>query len=70
MDKRSLAYKIDEGAQQLGISRSMLWRLIGERKVKTFSVGRKRLIAHEELLRFISDGEAAREAADAEKATA
>ena len=67
MDSQTLAYKVDEGAHQLGVSRSMMWKLISGGEIKTFSAGRKRLIAREELLRFISDGEAAREAADAER---
>ena len=70
MDPRTLALKVDEAAQQIGISRSMMWKLITQGKIQTFSVGKRRLIAHSELVKFIQQSEAERRELDATVRTA
>lgn len=53
-----LAYSPQESAQTLGVSRQHIYKLIADGTLKTFTLGRRRLIARSELERLVR-GEAA-----------
>jgi excisionase family DNA binding protein len=50
---------IEDSAKSIGISRAGLYRLIGEKQLRTFKVGHRTLIAESELQRFIAERMAA-----------
>jgi hypothetical protein len=56
MSLPKLAYCVLESCQILQVSRTILWKLIKTGKLKKISgVGRRVLISHDELVRFIND---------------
>jgi excisionase family DNA binding protein len=48
-----LAYSIPDAADMLGIGRSKLYKLLDEGSLPTVSIGRRRLIAHADLVAFV-----------------
>jgi excisionase family DNA binding protein len=50
-----LFHQIPEACQLLNIGRSMLYELIAARKLKSVTIGRRRLIAATEIDRFVSE---------------
>ena len=48
-----LAYPVAEAAAMLGIARTFAYDLIGRGELRSFTVGRRRLVAHDDLLAFI-----------------
>ena len=47
------AYSIHETAEALGLGRSKLYELLQSGEIPTFYVGRKRLVAADDLQRFV-----------------
>lgn len=56
---RPLANAIPEAARRLGISRSAIYELMKEGRLRAFKVGTRTLIAEEELVRFVADAQPA-----------
>lgn len=56
-----LAYSVDEAAEQLGIGRTMMFRLLRNGEIHSLKIGSRRLVRHCELERFLgaSEGQAA-----------
>lgn len=52
-----IAYTVHEVAELLGISRPMVYYLINERKLKSFKIGRRRLVSAKALLAWIEKEE-------------
>jgi len=50
-----LLHPIPEAQAQLGIGRSMLYELIASGAIQTVKIGRRTLIAHDELTRYVSN---------------
>ena len=50
-----LALSINEAARALSVSRTRLYELVGAGEIKSFTIGRRRLIQVAELQRFIAD---------------
>jgi len=57
--RQKLAYSIPEAASHLGISRSRLYLLLQGGSLKTFTIGKRRLVSHDSLAAFIKSREAA-----------
>ena len=53
-----LAYRIDEAAERVGVSRVTIYKLIGEGKLKTVKIGRCRLIPASALHALANGGDA------------
>ena len=53
------AVSINEACEALGVSRTTMWRLLTAGELGSFHVGRRRLIAVDELDRFIAERQAA-----------
>lgn len=53
-----LAYSIAEACAAIGISRSMLYSMIGQKRVQTLKIGSRTLIPAESLRALISCGDA------------
>ena len=49
-----LLYPVAEAGDKLGIGRSTLYELIAAGTIRTVKIGRRTLIAHDELERYIS----------------
>ena len=58
-DKEKLAFTIDESHTALGVSRAYLYRLIADGELKSFSLGRRRLVSRQSILNLIARREAA-----------
>lgn len=54
-DRRELAYRLPEAAQIAGLSRSTLYKLIKEGKLRASKSGRRTLILKTELERFLRE---------------
>ena len=52
----SLLISIPDAAKALGIGRSMLYELIGEGRLQTVSIGRRRLVRAESVRTLANDG--------------
>jgi excisionase family DNA binding protein len=52
MNEHSVSVRVEEAAERLGVCRATLFTLIAEGRLRTFKVGRRRLIAVTELERF------------------
>jgi excisionase family DNA binding protein len=48
-----LADNVPDAARRLGVCQAMLWRLLKDKEIASFTVGRRRLIPRVEQLRFI-----------------
>jgi excisionase family DNA binding protein len=48
-----LAYSITDAAAMLGIGRSKFYKLLDEGHLPTINIGRRRLIAHADLVAFM-----------------
>jgi excisionase family DNA binding protein len=57
-----LLHPVQEAWEIIGIGRTMLYELIAKGEIKTVKIGRRTLIAHDELARYVaslsSDGAA------------
>lgn len=51
---QQLSYKLSDAAAQIGIGRTKLDQLIARGEIHTFTIGRCRLVTHEELQRFLA----------------
>jgi excisionase family DNA binding protein len=51
----TLAASVKKSARRVGLGTTTMYRLIGEGKIRSFCVGSRRLIATEELLRFVRE---------------
>lgn len=49
-----LLYSVTEGAQRLGIGRSMMYELLARGEVAAVKIGRRTLIADTELVRYVA----------------
>lgn len=49
-----LLYSIDEAVAQLGVGRTYLYQLIKHGKVRTVKLGRRTLVPHDELVRYVA----------------
>ena len=49
-----LTYPIDEAAEQLSISRSQLYALQRQGRIRFQKIGRRSIITHDELQRFLA----------------
>lgn len=50
------AYRMTEAARRLSVSRSLLYRLVGEGKLRTVKVGGVTLVPRDEVERLVRDG--------------
>ncbi len=50
-----LLHPIPEAGEQLGIGRSTMYELIAAGSIRTVKIGRRTLIPHEELQRYVHD---------------
>lgn len=48
-----MAFSVEQGAEQIGITRTAFYGLIRTGEIKTFKVGRRRLVTRTELQRFV-----------------
>lgn len=55
MENSQVAFTFNEACDQLRCSRTFLYRLINQDKIKSFKIGGKHLIYAEELKRFIAE---------------
>jgi excisionase family DNA binding protein len=53
-EPRKLAYRIDEAVRATGLGRSFLYEHIADGSLKSFKIGGRRLIAHEDLEAFLA----------------
>lgn len=53
-DQQKLAYGIDEAVKASGLGRSFLYEQIASGELKSVKIGKRRLILHDELVRFLS----------------
>ncbi|MBB3040169.1 excisionase family DNA-binding protein [Hoyosella altamirensis] len=58
-----LAFSKNEAAEQIGVSLAAIDKLIADREIRTFTVGRRRLISAAALADFITAREAAEQGA-------
>lgn len=54
-----LAYRMDEAAKAVGLSKATLYRLVEKGELRTFKVGHRTLIRREVLVAFLERQEAA-----------
>lgn len=52
-DAAPLAYRVEAAAEAIGVSRSMVWKLIADKKLPARKVGRSTVIRREDLQAFI-----------------
>ena len=52
--QQSLFLSLRETCRLLGVGRSKLYELVGSGKIKTIKIGARRLIARDELERFVA----------------
>jgi excisionase family DNA binding protein len=52
---RRLAYRVGEAAALVGISRSMVYKLIAGGRLKTFKIGRCTLVSDETIRAFVNE---------------
>ena len=50
-----LLHPLPEGWEILGIKRTKFYELIADGSIKTVQIGRRRLVAHEELVRYAAE---------------
>ena len=50
-----LAYSVPETAKELGVSATHIWNAIRRNEIKTFTLGRRRLISGTELKRIMEE---------------
>ncbi|MGL5823785.1 MAG: helix-turn-helix domain-containing protein [Nocardioides sp.] len=50
-----LAYRVERAAEALSISRSALYELIRSRQIRSFTIGRTRLISHSALTDYLDE---------------
>ncbi len=55
MVSKGASLSIEEASRYLGVGRASLYRLMDSGAVKSFHIGRRRLLLREELDRFIRD---------------
>lgn len=48
-----IAYKVPDAAEQLGVSKSTMWRLVRSGEVKSFLIGNCRRISHDTLVELV-----------------
>lgn len=48
-----LAYPVADAAELLGVGRTYVYELMGRGELRSFTVGRRRLVAHDDLVAFI-----------------
>jgi len=51
-----LAYQVDQFCEIIGIGRTALYKLIKQGKIKTITIGGRRLIPRSEALRLVQEG--------------
>jgi excisionase family DNA binding protein len=56
-EKEILILTISEACKTLRISKSSIYRLFRQRKLKSIQLGKRRLVRSEELLRFVKAAE-------------
>jgi excisionase family DNA binding protein len=49
-----LAYRIDEAIKATGLGRTLLYENIASKKLKSFRIGGRRLIHHDDLVSFLN----------------
>ena len=54
---------IDDTARALGIGRTTVYELIAARKLEAITIGRKRLVLHNSIMRLVADARAESDAA-------
>lgn len=54
MDEGKLSYTMGEAASATGMTRSRLYKAMGERRLATFLVGRRRMVSRKALEDFIA----------------
>lgn len=55
MDQRKLAHTIPEACQCIGIGRSMFYEMLKRKEIRSFRIGNRRLVTHEELQRVVKE---------------
>jgi excisionase family DNA binding protein len=49
-----LAWSVKDLADAIGVSKSTVWRMIGDQKIKSFRLGTRTLVRNEEVVRYLS----------------
>ena len=49
----AVAYSLDEGAERIGVGKTTFEALVADGAIKTFKVGRRRLVSRAALERFV-----------------
>ena len=55
VDELPLLISIDRAGKELGIGRSLVYELLGTRRLLSVKIGRRRFIPRDELLRFVRE---------------
>lgn len=50
-----IAYSVEEAAEMVSIKRTLMYQLVGNGEVPSFTVGRRRLIPHEGLVAWVQE---------------
>lgn len=59
MDDNPITLNPEDAAKLVGVSRSTLFNLLREGKLRSFKIGRRRLVSRHELERFVKEQERA-----------
>lgn len=51
-----LAYSVPEAAIMIGVSKSIVWRLISDGKLSSVKIDGRRVVRHSDLLALLSEG--------------
>ncbi len=54
---RRLAVAVVQAAEMIGVSESLMWRLVSDGKIQRIKIGRRTVIRTSELERFLSEHE-------------
>lgn len=54
LENQKLSYTVDEAVDATGLTRSRVYQAIGERQLKTFKAGRRRMVSRKALEDFIA----------------
>ena len=61
-DTQRHAYSVDDFCRSIGIGRTKFYDLVRERKIRTVTIGGRRLVPATEIQRLLGNGEGANEA--------
>ena len=53
-NESKLAYSVSEVAEQLGVKRTTVYELMNRGELRSFTIGRRRLVSYDDLVGFIA----------------